>query len=96
MNNNANSTLSTAVVPVDEWFRVEAGIDFTSGTGVQTVNLFLGSNVNGTVPDETLRAPLAGTFTDYVEDGILTNPNVLINLSIDEAVNADNWPGPVQ
>ena len=96
VNNNANSTLSTAVVPVDEWFRVEAGIDFTSGTGVQTVNLFLGSNVNGTVPDETLRAPLAGTFTDYVEDGILTNPNVLINLSIDEAVNADNWPGPVQ
>ena len=94
VDNNTNTTLSKAVVPVNEWFRVETSLDFTGGTGVQTARLFLGSNVNGTVPDETLQARLTGTFTDYVEDGIVTNPNVLINVSVDEAVNSASWAGP--
>lgn len=96
VNNNTNSTLSRSTVPVNAWFRVETKLDFTSGTGVQTVRLFLGSNVNGTTPDETLTASLAGAYTDYIEDGILTNPNVKVNVGIDEAANSTDWPGPIQ
>ena len=96
VDNNTNTTVSKAVVPVDRWFRVETKVDFSSGSGLQTVRLFLGSNVNGTVPDETLQARLTGSYTDYVEDGILTNPNVLVNVKIDEAVNASDWPGPAR
>ena len=96
VNNNTNSTVSQSVVPLNSWFRVEVELDFTSGTGVQTVQLFLGSNVNGTTPDETLTSTLTGTYTDYIEDGILTNPNVKINVRVDEAVNGSNWVGPLQ
>lgn len=94
VDNNANAAVSKAATPINEWFRVETCLDFTSGAGIQTARLFLGANVNGTVPDETLQAPLTGTFTDYVEDGILTNPNVLINVRVDEAVNSSGWAGP--
>jgi hypothetical protein len=93
VNKDTNATTSAAVVPVNQWFRVETQLDFTSG-GIQTARLFLGSNVGGTTPNETLTAGLAGTYTDYVEDGILTNPGKLVNVSIDEAVNAANWVGP--
>jgi hypothetical protein len=96
VNNNTNSTLSRSTVPLNAWFRAEAELDFTSGTGIQTVRLFLGSNFNGTTPDETLTANLTGPYTDYLEDGILTNPNVKINVRIDEAANGTIWPGPVQ
>ena len=95
VDRDSTATLSKAVVPVDEWFRVETKLDFTSGQGLQTVRFFLGANVNGTTPSETLQAALTGPYTDYVEDGIMTNPNVLINVSVDEAANGSWWRGPV-
>jgi hypothetical protein len=94
VNKDTVAATSQATVPVGQYFRVETKLDFTSGTGVQCARLFLGANVSGVVPDETLTAGLAGTYTDYVEDGILTNPGVLINVSVDEAVNATDWVGP--
>jgi hypothetical protein len=94
VDNNTNVATSSRTVPVNSWFRAEVKLDFTSGTGVQTVRLFLGSNVQGTTPDETLSAHVAGTYTDYVEDGILTNPNVKVNVRIDEAANGTSWVGP--
>ncbi len=96
VDNNTNVTVSRSVVPLRAWFRVEAELDFTSGTGVHTVRLFLGGNVNGTTPDETLSGHLTGTYTDYIEDGILTNPNAKINVRVDEAVNGSAWIGPVR
>jgi hypothetical protein len=96
VNNNTNSTQSQSVVPLNQWFRVEANLDFTSGTGLQTVRLFLGSNLNGTTPNETLTAALTGPYTDYIEDGILTNPNTRVNVEIDEAANGADWLGPIQ
>ena len=96
VNGDTTSTLSQSVVPLDEWFRVEVELDFTSGTGRQTARLFLGSNVDGTTPDEELAAPLTGTYTDYLEDGIVTDPHVLINVSVDEVANGMGWLGPVQ
>jgi hypothetical protein len=95
VNKDTNTTQSTATVPVNSWFRVESKVDFSSGSGVQTVRLFLGSNVNGTTPTQTLTAKLAGTSTDYVEDGIMTNPNVATSVKIDEAVNGNGWVGPM-
>lgn len=95
VNKDTNTTQSTATVPVNSWFRVESKVDFSSGSGVQTVRLFLGSNVNGTTPTQTLTAKLAGTSTDYVEDGIMTNPNVATSVKIDEAVNGNGWVGPL-
>lgn len=96
VNGNSNSTRSQATVPLNEWFRVESRLDFTSASAVQTVRLFLGNNVDGTTPDETLTATLGGTYTDYVEDGILNNPGVLLNVDIDEVANGGGWLGPVQ
>jgi hypothetical protein len=96
VNKDTNSTLSRFTVPVNQWFRVETKLDFTSGSGVQTARLFLGSNVNGTTPDEELTGGLAGTYTDYVEDGILTNPNVKVNVQVDEVANGAGWLGPAQ
>ncbi len=95
VNNNTNSMLSRAVVPVKSWFRVETRLDFTGTTGVQKARLFLGSNYNGTTPDETLTANLAGPYTDYLEDGILTNPNVMFGVRVDEAANGTGWIGPL-
>jgi hypothetical protein len=94
VNNNTNTTTSQAVVPLKQWFRVEVKIDFTSGAGVQTARLFLGSNLNGTTPTETITGPLTGPYADYVEDGIMTNPNRYVNVRIDSVVNATSWPGP--
>ncbi len=49
------------------------------------------------VPDEELSAPIyAGQKIDYLEDGILTNPQVRLNVWVDEAVNdTASWPGPL-
>jgi hypothetical protein len=94
VNNNANASVSKSTVPVNSWFRVETKIDFSSGTGYQTARLFLHGNVNGATPDETLTARLTGSYSDYVEDGILTNPNVKVNVRIDEAANGKGWLGP--
>jgi hypothetical protein len=94
VNKDTVATTSQATVPLNQYFRVETKLDFTSGTGMQTARLFLGSNVSGLDPDETLTAGLAGTYTDYVEDGILTNPGVLVNVFVDDAVNAADWVGP--
>lgn len=94
VNNNTNTTVSRTQVPTNSWFRVEVQLDFSSGVGTQNVRLFLGANVQGTIPDETLSGPVTGTYTDYVEDGILTNPNVKVNVQIDEAANGDRWLGP--
>lgn len=93
VNNNAVARLSQASVPLNAWFRVEVELDFSSGTGVQTARLFLGANVDGVNADETLSGALTGTYTDYVEDGILTNPNALINVRIDEVANGTDWIG---
>lgn len=95
VNDNTNSTLSRAVVPVRSWFRLETELDFTAATGVQTARLFLGSNYNGTTPDETLTANLTGPYTDYIEDGILTNPHAMFALRVDEAANGTGWIGPM-
>jgi hypothetical protein len=94
VDNNTNKTQSRARVPLNSWFRVEVKLDFTSGHGVQTVRLFLGSNVNGRTPSETISGPLTGPYADYIEDGILTNPNTRVNIRIDGARNANGWIGP--
>lgn len=96
VNNNTNTTTSAAVVPVNAWFRVEVKLDFTSGRHVQTVRLFLGSRVDSATPSETLTGSVTGTYTDYVEDGILTNPGTHVNVYVDEAVNGTNWVGPLR
>lgn len=94
VNRDSTATVSRSTVPVDEWFRVETRLDFASGRGRQTARLFLGGNLHGTTPTETFEAALTGPYLDYVEDGILTNPNVLINVRVDEAANGPSWPGP--
>jgi hypothetical protein len=94
VNNNTNTTVSQRTVPTNQWFRTEVKLDFSAGAGRQTVRLFLGGNVQGTTPDETLTGQVAGTFTDYIEDGILTNPNIKVNVRIDEAANGTSWLGP--
>lgn len=94
VNNNTNATMSKATVPTNAWFRVEVKLDFSGSVGKQTARLFLGGNVQGVTPDETLTGQIAGTYTDYVEDGILTNPNVKLNVRVDEVANGTNWLGP--
>jgi hypothetical protein len=94
VDNNTNTTVSRRTVPTNQWFRTEVRLDFSGGVGRQTVRLFLGSNVHGTTPDETLTGQVAGTYTDYIEDGILTNPGVRVNVRIDEAANGTSWLGP--
>lgn len=94
VDRDATATVSRSAVPVNEWFRIETRLDFASGRGRQTAQLFLGSNLHGTTPTETIEAALTGPYVDYLEDGILTNPNVLINVRVDEAVNGPSWPGP--
>lgn len=95
VNNNTNTTVSRVQVPTNSWFRAEVKLDFSTNVGIQNVRLFLGANVQGTTPDETLSGQIAGTYTDYIEDGILTNPNVKVNIQIDEAANGAGWLGPV-
>ncbi|HEU0266791.1 MAG TPA: hypothetical protein VFQ70_04135, partial [Candidatus Saccharimonadaceae bacterium] len=95
VNVDTNASTSATSVPIGDWFRVEVHIDVTHN--LQTLRIFVGSNRNGLTPDETISAPLptgSGTV-DYLEDGILTNPNVSVNVSIDNAVNDTTWPGPV-
>ncbi len=75
-------------------YKAEVKLDFTAADGLQTVRLFLGDYVDGAKPTETLTGALTGHVTDYLEDGILTNPNVKLDLRVDEAVNATNWIGP--
>jgi len=94
VNNNTNTTVSRATVPTNAWFRVEVNLDFSGSVGEQTVRLFLGDNVQGVTPDETLTGQVTGTYTDYIEDGILTNPNVKVNVSVDEVANGSSWLGP--
>ena len=95
VNNNTIAATSTATVPLNTWFRVEVHVQFSGGTGTQAVRLYLGSDVNGTIPTETITAPLTGDYTDYIEDGILTNPNVSLHYVVDQAANRASWPGPV-
>jgi hypothetical protein len=95
VNNNTNTTKSKATVPTNAWFRVEVAVRFGSNGGTQTVRLFLGNNVNGTTPSETLSGPLTGSHTDYIEDGVLTNPNVDFAVKVDEAADGNTWIGPV-
>lgn len=94
VNNNTNDTMSRAQVPTNAWFRVEVKLDFSTSVGTQTVRLFLGANVQGTTPDEEFVGQVTGTYTDYIEDGILTNPNVMVNVQVDEAANGTGWLGP--
>lgn len=95
VNVDANATTSTTAVPIGAWFRVEVHVDVANS--LQTLRIFVGSNLHGTTPDETISAPLpAGTGTvDYIEDGILTSPNLSMNVWMDNAVNDTTWPGPV-
>lgn len=95
INNNTPTTTSSSSVPVNAWFRVEVRLSFGAGSGTQTVRLYLGANLNGTTPTETLSGPLTGSYTDYIEDGILTNPATSFTVRIDEAANRASWPGPV-
>jgi len=95
VNNNTVVRTSSATVPLNSWFRVEVHLQFSSGKGTQTVRLYLGSHVNGDTPTETITGALTGGYTDYIEDGILTNPGNLVQYVVDEAVNRTSWPGPV-
>ena len=65
INNNTPTTTSSSSVPVNAWFRVEVRLSFGAGSGTQTVRLYLGANLNGTPPSETLSGPLTGSYTDY-------------------------------
>jgi len=96
VNNNTITTTSKVTVPLNAWFRAEVHVQFSSGAGTQTVRLYLGSNINGTTPTATIRGPLTGGYTDYVEDGILTNPGTAVHYVIDEAANGASWPDPVR
>ncbi len=95
VNVDTNATVSQTLVPIGQWFRVEWHADL--GQALQTLRVFVGANLHGTVPDEELSAPIyAGQKIDYLEDGILTNPQVLLNVWVDEAVDdSATWPGPL-
>ena len=55
---------------------------------------FLHGNVKAVTPDETLTARLRRSYSDYIEGGSLTNPNVNVNVRIEEAANGKGWLGP--
>jgi hypothetical protein len=95
INNNTRTTTSNSSVPLNAWFRVEVQLSFGANSGTQTVRLYLGANLNGTTPSETFSGPLTGSYTDYIEDGILTNPAASFVVQIDEAANGASWPGPL-
>lgn len=84
---------TTSVVPLAQLIRVEWGLD--AGAQTQRLRLFLGSNWEGTVPDEEITAVFdKGTFTT-IQDGLITsaaNTEMRIgHVADDDAA----WVGPV-
>jgi hypothetical protein len=96
VNVNTNAKQSQTKVPIGQWFRVEWHPDLVAGS--QTLRIFIGGNLHGSQPNEQISAPIyAGSAIDFLEDGMLTNPNVAVNIWIDEAVNDNaSWPGPLR
>lgn len=95
VNNNTTTTRSKRTVPAGKWFRVEVRLRFGSAGGRQTVRLFFGSSGDAKRPTETISSRITGHYTDYIEDGVLTNPNVRFSVKIDQVTNGNRWIGPV-
>lgn len=72
---NASNTViatSTNTVTLNQWARIEAQHHADNGANAQiTVRLFLGANVDGVTPDETLTSPtFTGTAAQTAKDYI--------------------------
>lgn len=81
---------STTVVAADTWYRVEWKLDNTGAT--QSLQIFVGANINGTTPDETITGTFStGTF-NRVREGNPTGFQIQVFL---DAVKDDNaaYPG---
>jgi len=93
-NGSAGAATSTTSVPLNAYFRLEW--TFSSTAGTQSLQIYTGANVNGTTPTETISAAFpTSVTTDALRDGIISNPGVVTNLTIDEAVNnSTTWVGP--
>ncbi|HSX32715.1 MAG TPA: PKD domain-containing protein [Candidatus Saccharimonadales bacterium] len=93
-DNNTTVGTTTTTISLNAWFRVEWELDAAT-TNTQTMKLFVGSNLNGTTPSESLtsKSYTQGAF-DRIEDGV-GNSGYSGSLWID-AVDDDNatWPGP--
>lgn len=86
---------STTVLSADTWCRLEW--ELNGGAGTQTLRIFVGANVEGTTPDETV-GPFtfnAGTF-DRQMDGMVVAPTAAKTIYIDNVAGDDaTWLGPV-
>lgn len=85
VNVDTNSTSSSHDVPIAEWFRARIKLDTIAHT--QEASLFLGPNVFGANPDEVISGSVGSTVLGYVEDGILTNPNITVKLKVSHVRN---------
>ncbi|HSX30885.1 MAG TPA: hypothetical protein VLE99_03125 [Candidatus Saccharimonadales bacterium] len=83
---------STSTVSINTWFRVEWEVNATGST--QNCRLFMGANVNGTTPTETLSGSYTQGGFDKIEDGIGA-ASFAGSMWIDGVDDDDTtWPGP--
>lgn len=87
---------SADAFPADTWCRLEWRLDNTAGT--QQVRMFVGTNVHGTVPDESSTAVTftKGTEVDVVRFGPANNTLTVPWTAYYDALVISNsfWPGP--
>jgi hypothetical protein len=88
VNVDTNSTTSTNAVPLGAWFRVRVTLDTIRHT--QTAELFLGADIFKAKPTEVITASMGSTALGYIEDGIVTNPNVSINVKMTRPRNMNH------
>lgn len=85
---------TTAPTPTGTLYRVETEIDVSAGT--QALRLYVGSNVHGTSPDETISGAFSGAQPDTMLHGIAASrSNVDMYLDAVRASDSD-WIGTAQ
>lgn len=88
---------TTHGLTLNAWNRIEYHIVHSATVGQMECQLFLGSNFDGTTPDETLSSTATlntGASADTVKFGLLSNePNLTYWLD-DLMAGATTWPGP--
>lgn len=87
-------TVSAATISTGVYTRADIFVDTVLHT--ISVDLFYGTNLTGLLPNETISTtytapPLPAGF---VEDGIMTNPNVALDLSLSHPINGNAWIPP--
>ena len=99
-NGNTQRYINSTPVTANEWVRIEGHFVFSTTTGHMELQIFMGANVNGTTPDETIGNQTdnwdTGASSDNIRGGLISSPAQAITLwdtriSVDDAA----FPGPV-